>query len=70
MEAGVFNFQAMAQLAARHGPALKLACFVEPDHGANILAGSLEYLVARLREGVERGQLTLGGGHLTSLRPA
>ena len=70
MEASVFNFQAMAQLAARHGPALKLACFVEPDHGANILAGSVEYLVARLREGVERGQLTLGGGHLTSLRPA
>ena len=68
MEAGVFNFQAMAQLAARHGPALKLACFVEPDHGANILAGSIEYLVARLREGVERGRLALGGGHLTSLR--
>ena len=68
MEAGVFNFQAMAQLAARHGPALKLACFVEPDHGANLLAGSIEYLVARLRQGVERGQLTLGGGHLASLR--
>ncbi len=70
MEAGVFNFQAMAQLAVRHGPALKLACFVEPDHGANLLAGSVEYLVARLRQGVERGQLTLGGGHLTSLRLA
>lgn len=69
-EAGVFNFQAIAQLAAQHGPTLKLACFVEPDHGANILAGSVEYLVARLREGVECGQLTLGGGHLTSLRTA
>lgn len=68
MEAGVFNFQAMAQLAGRHGPSLKLACFVEPDHGANILAGSVEYLVARLREGVERGLLTLGAGHFASLR--
>jgi len=68
MEAGVFNFQAMAQMANQHGPALKLACFIEPDHGTNILAGSVEYLVTRLREGVERGLLTLGAGNFSSLR--
>ncbi len=67
-EAGIFNFQTMAQLASQHGAALKLGCLIEPDHGTNILARDAEYLVARVREGVERGQLTLGGQAFSTLR--
>ena len=66
-EAGVFNFQAMVQLAALHGPSLKLACFIEPDHGTNLLARDIDYLVARVREGVAQGLLTLGGRHFETL---
>lgn len=69
-EAGVFNFQAMARLACRHGSALKLGCLIEPDHGTNILARDNAYLVTRVREGVERGQLQLGGQAFPSLRSA
>jgi hypothetical protein len=69
-EAGVFNFQAMVRLACRYGSALKLGCLIEPDHGTNILARDNAYLVTRVREGVERGQLQLGGQAFSSLRGA
>lgn len=66
-EAGVFNFQALAQLAALHGPNLELVCFVEPDHGTNLLARDIDYLVARVEEGVAQGLLTLGGRYFETL---
>ncbi len=69
-EAGVFNFQAMAQLAAQHGPGLKLVCVLEPDHGTNLLARDIDYLVARVRDGAARGFLALGGRHFATLTAA
>lgn len=69
-EAGVFNFQAMVRLARQYGSALKLGCLIEPDHGTNILARDNQYLVTRVRQGVERGQLQLGGQAFSSLRGA
>jgi len=67
-EASVFNFQSMAQLARRHGRDLKLACIIEPDHGTNILATDMDYLVSRVREGEESGHLILGGQHFQTLK--
>ena len=67
-EAGVFNFQTMAQLARTHGRDLKLACIIEPDHGTNILAPDTDYLISRVREGAECGHLMLGGQHFDTLK--
>lgn len=64
-EAGVFNFQAMSRLINKHGAELRLVCIIEPDHGTNILAPNLDYLISRIREGVDRSQLVLGGQHFS-----
>ena len=67
-ESGVFNFLSMRNLVARHGSEIALAGLIEPDHGTNIIASDWEYLVARIKAGVEQGQIELGGKHFPSLR--
>ncbi|MEL6441429.1 MAG: AMP-binding protein [Cyanobacteria bacterium J06621_8] len=67
-ESGVLNFLAMHQLTLQHGDNIKLASLTEPDHGTNIIAGNLEYLVTRLEAGIQQGQIELGGKHFVSLK--
>lgn len=67
-EAGVYNFQTMAELARTQGQDLKLACIIEPDHGTNLLATDMDYLISRVCEGTENGHLVLGGQHLETLK--
>lgn len=65
-ESGVFNFLSIYHLAQRQSR-IALAGLVEPDHGTNIITGDLEHLLARLRTGIEKQQIELGGKHFNSL---
>ena len=65
-ESGVFNFLSIYNLAQNNSP-VALASLIEPDHGTNIITSDLEYLLARLKVGIERGQIELGGKHFPSL---
>jgi hypothetical protein len=66
-ESGVLNFLGLYSLAEAKD--LNLVSLVEPDHGTNIVAKDLDYLIARLQEGCQTGQIELGGKHFTSLMP-
>ena len=65
-ESGVFNFLGIHNLAQSSCP--KLLGLIEPDHGTNIVASNPEYLISRLKTGIELGQIELGGRHFTSLK--
>lgn len=67
-ESGIFNFLGIRNLVDRHGSDIALAGLIEPDHGTNIIASDWEYLVARIKAGVEQGQIELGGKHFPSLK--
>ncbi|MEM9905989.1 MAG: hypothetical protein AAF921_13295 [Cyanobacteria bacterium P01_D01_bin.44] len=66
-ESGVFNFLSIHQLAERGEGPLKLAGLVEPDHGINLIAPDLDYLLTRLTEGLQHQQIELGGNQFASL---
>jgi hypothetical protein len=68
-ESGVFNFLGLQRLVEQHGANIHLACLVEPDHGSNVVAYDLDYLLQRLSEGVEQQIIELGGKHFPSLKP-
>lgn len=65
-ESGVFNFLSIHSLANQHNN-IALMGLVEPDHGTNIIASDLEYLLARVKAGIEQGKIELGGRHFVSL---
>jgi hypothetical protein len=67
-EAGIFNYLGIHSLADKYGRNLSLACLIEPDHGTNIIASDLEYLIERLNTGSKQGQIELGGKHFASLK--
>jgi hypothetical protein len=67
-ESGVFNFLSMRNLVDRYGSDIALAGLIEPDHGTNIIASDWEYLVARIKAGVQQEQIELGGKHFPSLK--
>ena len=66
-ESGVFNFLSIYNLATQNNT-LALASLIEPDHGTNIITSNSEYLLARLKAGIEKGQIELGGKHFSSLK--
>lgn len=66
-ESGVFNFLSLHHLAHSQQRPLNLVGLVEPDHGINLLAKDLPYLLERVHQGVEHSQIELGGRYLTSL---
>lgn len=66
-ESGVFNFLGVYNLVQQGGN-IALASLIEPDHGTNIIAYDLEYLVERVKAGCEKGELELGGKHFASLK--
>lgn len=67
-ESGVFNFLGIYELARQYGDRIDLASLIEPDHGTNIIAADPDYLIQRLKEGVENQQIELGGRHFASLK--
>jgi TubC N-terminal docking domain len=69
-ESGVFNFLSIHEISDRNDNNIVLASLLEPDHGTNIIARDLDYLLARLETGIARGQIELGGKHFASLLTA
>jgi len=67
-ESGVFNFLGIQRMVERHGSDVHLASLVEPDHGTNIVAYDLDYLLKRLNQGVEQNIIELGGKYFPSLK--
>jgi TubC N-terminal docking domain len=67
-ESGVFNFLGISNLANQYGGNITLASLIEPDHGTNFIANDLDYLLERLKDGCEKGQIELGGKHFLSLK--
>ncbi len=67
MEAGVLNFQRLAELCSQNGGDLPLVALIEPDHGTNLMASDAGYLVERVQQGVADGQLVLGSRHFATL---
>lgn len=67
-ESGIFNFLGIYRLANQPGSKITLASLIEPDHGTNIIASDLNYLVERLKSGCQAGQIELGGKHFASLK--
>lgn len=66
-ESGVFNYLGLHRLAEKIGSTIALACLIEPDHGTNIVAHDLEYLIERLNAGSKQRQIELGGKYFASL---
>jgi hypothetical protein len=69
-ESGVFNFLSIQRLVEQHGSDIVLASLVEPDHGTNIIARDLDYLLTRIQAGIAQNQIELGGKHFPSLTGA
>lgn len=67
-ESGVFNFLGIQKLANQYGDRIALASLIEPDHGTNVIAPDLDYLIERLKDGCEKGQIELGGRHFASIK--
>jgi hypothetical protein len=66
-ESGVFNFLSIYDIATKSDGDVALASLVEPDHGTNIIAADLDYLLTRLTAGLQQQQIELGGKHFASL---
>lgn len=67
-ESGVFNFLGIHDLVNQHGSDIVLASLIEPDHGTNIVARDLDYLISRLQAGIEQEQIELGGKYFPALK--
>jgi hypothetical protein len=67
-ESGVFNFLGIQRMVERHGSDISLASLVEPDHGTNVVAHDMDYLLERLNQGVEQNIIELGGKYFPSLK--
>ncbi|MEL7051695.1 MAG: hypothetical protein AAGM45_07905, partial [Cyanobacteria bacterium J06588_5] len=66
-ESGVFNFLSIHQLASSEQRPFNLVGLVEPDHGINLLASDLGYLLERIQQGIETSKIELGGRYLPDL---
>jgi TubC N-terminal docking domain len=67
-ESGVFNFLGVRNLVELYGSDIALAGLIEPDHGSNIIARDLNYLLARIKAGIDREQIELGGKYFAPLK--
>ncbi|MGG6270647.1 hypothetical protein ACQ4M3_26805 [Leptolyngbya sp. AN03gr2] len=67
-ESGIFNFLGMNSLAAKVTDQIALVSLIEPDHGTNIIARDLEYLLGRLKPSCTAGEIELGGKHFSTLK--
>ena len=66
-ESGVFNYIGMGKIGDDAVEKIALASLIEPDHGTNIIASDLNYLIERLKAGCQQGKIELGGKYFSSL---
>ncbi len=70
-ESGVFNYLGISKIGDRAEQKIALASLIEPDHGTNIIASDMNYLIERLKTGCQQKQIELGGKYFSSLaKPA
>jgi hypothetical protein len=67
-ESGVLNYLGLHKISQQPYERIDLISLIEPDHGTNVIAPSLDYLVYRLKTGCETGEIQLGGRHFASLK--
>jgi TubC N-terminal docking domain len=67
-ESGVLNYLGLYRVAKQNFDQVNLVSLIEPDHGTNVIAHSLDYLVDRLKSGCKAGAIKLGGEHFNSLK--
>jgi TubC N-terminal docking domain len=67
-ESGVLNYLGLHKVSQQPYERIDLISLIEPDHGTNVIAPSLDYLVYRLKTGCETGEIQLGGRHFASLK--
>jgi TubC N-terminal docking domain len=67
-ESGVLNYLGLHKISQQPYERIDLISLIEPDHGTNVIAPSLDYLVYRLKAGCETGEIQLGGKHFASLK--
>ncbi|MDZ8184146.1 MAG: hypothetical protein RMX96_04690 [Nostoc sp. ChiSLP02] len=67
-ESGVFNFLGIYDLVQQYGSDIALAGLIEPDHGTNLIARNCDYLLSRIKTGIEQGEIELGGKYFPSLK--
>ncbi len=67
-ESGVLNYLGLHKISQQPYERIDLISLIEPDHGTNVIAPSLDYLVYRLKTGCETGEIQLGGRHFSSLK--
>jgi len=68
VEAALLNYSAIYEVANKNGEEIKMLCLVESDHGVNILGINGDYIVDRLSQGVDEGNVSLGGKYLPELK--
>ncbi|MGF1589955.1 MAG: hypothetical protein ACFCU7_12055 [Pleurocapsa sp.] len=66
-ESGVFNYLGISKISDRADQKISLASLIEPDHGTNIIASDMNYLIERLKAGCQQKQIELGGKYFSSL---
>ena len=66
-ESGVFNYIGIGKIGELAAEKIALASLIEPDHGTNIIASDMNYLIERLKAGCQQGQIELGGKYFSSL---
>ncbi|MGB2692202.1 MAG: hypothetical protein WBC96_06880, partial [Thermodesulfobacteriota bacterium] len=68
VEAALLNYSAIYELANNNGKGMKMLCLVESDHGVNIMGLDKDHIIERLRDGVDKGHVKLGGTYLPDLK--
>lgn len=66
-ESGVFNYIGIGKIGDLALDKIALASLIEPDHGTNIIASDMNYLIERLTAGCQQRQIELGGKYFSSL---
>ncbi len=67
-ESGVLNYLGLQRVAQQSQHQVDLISLIEPDHGTNVIAHDLDYLLDRLKTGCQTGAIQLGGEHFASLK--
>jgi hypothetical protein len=63
----VFNYLGIGKIGDRAEQKIALASLIEPDHGTNIVASDMDYLIERLKAGCQQKQIELGGKYFSTL---
>ena len=70
VESALLNFMGVHLIAEKFSKSPRALALIEPDHGTNLVGSDIDYLLERIRVGIEEGTLELGGRHYGDLKKA